>query len=154
MTHGLVVFDEDRALRAKLIADPALVPAAVEEVLRTHSPTLGLARTAMADAVIGGQVIHQGDRVLLAYHSGNVDDANFPRAELIDLERKRSPHLTFGRGTHFCLGNWLARLELRIAFQKVLETMPDYTVDKAAGTYTETIGLRNAWTSLPVIPRP
>ncbi|ODU07636.1 MAG: hypothetical protein ABS81_00600 [Pseudonocardia sp. SCN 72-86] len=154
LVHGLDVFDQDRELRARLIAEPEATTAAVEEVLRTHSPTLGLARTAMADAVVGGQQIRQGDRLLMAYHSGNLDDANFPNAATIDLERKRSPHLTFGRGSHFCLGNWLARLELRIAFQKILERMPDYTVDRAAGEYTETVGLRNAWEKLPLVPRP
>lgn len=154
LAHGLDVLDQDRELRARLVADPAVTTAAVEEVLRTHSPTLGLARTAMDDAVIGGQQIRRGDRLLMAYHSGNLDDAHFPDAATIDLGRKRSPHLTFGRGSHFCLGNWLARLELRIAFQKVLERMPDYTVDRAGGVYTETVGLRNAWEKLPLIPRP
>jgi cytochrome P450 len=134
-----------------LIAEPGKTGAAVEELLRTHAPTFGLARTAFADAEIGGQHIRNGERILLAYYSGNLDEQNFPNAKSFDLDRRRSPHLTFGRGMHFCLGSWLARLELEVAIRKILERMPNYSVDHGRSEYGEDVGLHNMWTKLQII---
>lgn len=150
-SHFLSLLDEDRGLRARLIAEPEKIPAAVEELLRTRAPNFGLARTAFAEAEIGGQQIRKGDRILLAYSSGNVDEANFPNAKTFDLDRRRSPHLTFGRGAHFCLGSWLARLEIQVAIRKVLERMPNYSVDRGSAVFIDDIGLHNMWTRLPII---
>jgi cytochrome P450 len=150
LSHMVNVLDEDRELRTRLTADPELIPAAVEELLRVHNPVLGLARTATADAEIGGQSITKGDRILLAYTSGNLDEDRYVDAATFDIDRQPLPHLTFGRGTHFCLGSWLARLELQIAMTKILERMPNYSVDRERANYIDSVGLRNAWLSLPV----
>lgn len=148
--HVLSALDEDRALRARLIAEPEKIPTAVEEVMRTHAPNLGLARTCFVESEIGGQLIQQGDRILLVYSSGNVDDANFPNAKTIDIDRKRSPHLSFGRGVHFCVGSWLARLEIEVAIRKVLERMPNYSVDRSRADYVDDVGIHIAFATLPI----
>ena len=147
--HVLYHLDIDRELRARLIANTEAIPASVEELLRVYTPILGLARTAVKDAVVGGQEIHAGDRVLLAYHAANRDEVKFANAQEFDPDRPLVPHMTFGRGVHFCLGSWLARLELRVAVEVLLRKIPNYSIDRDNCTFIDRVGLRNAWTSLP-----
>jgi cytochrome P450 len=151
IAHAINHLDVDRAVRARLAANPDEIPTAVEELLRVHTPILGLARTAMSDIEVGGQQIHAGDRLLLGYWSANQDEAKYAHAETFDLDRSAAQHLTFGRGAHFCLGSWLARLELQVVVAKVIHRMPAYRIDRDRATFIESVGLRNAWTSLPVL---
>jgi cytochrome P450 len=99
----------------RLRADPALLPAAAEEVLRWTCPTHFMRRTAAADTELGGAVIRAGDKVVLWYVSGNRDEAEFADPDTFDVGRSPNRHLSFGRGgPHLCLGAALARLEVRI----------------------------------------
>jgi cytochrome P450 len=97
--------------RDRLIADPALIPTAVEELLRFVSPVMQFRRTALSDAELDGQAVRAGDKVALYYVSGNYDESVFDQPERLDLARRPNPHLAFGIGPHFCLGAALARLE-------------------------------------------
>jgi cytochrome P450 family 142 subfamily A polypeptide 1 len=111
--------------RRKLQANPALVPMAVEEMLRWVSPIQNMNRTATRDAVVAGAEIRAGDKVLLLYPSANRDERAFARADEFRVDREPNDHVAFGHGVHFCLGASLARLELRVMFETLLARLPD-----------------------------
>jgi cytochrome P450 family 142 subfamily A polypeptide 1 len=115
----------DRSRWETLCADPALLPTAVEEMLRWVSPIKNMNRTATRDVEFGGQTIREGDNVLLLYPSANRDEDVFPDASSFDISRTPNEHVAFGFGTHFCLGNSLARVELRIMFEQLLRRAPE-----------------------------
>lgn len=110
---------------AALRDDRSLIPTAVEEMLRWVSPIKNMARTATADVELAGQVVPAGEKVLLLYPSANRDEAVFPDAGTFDLRRTPNEHVAFGVGPHFCLGASLARLELRVVLEELLDRVPD-----------------------------
>lgn len=122
---------EDDVLRRRLIDDPSLIPAAVEEGLRMYPAFAFMARAAARDTELHGQQIKEGDRVLLWYLASNRDAAKFEDPHVFDLDRhNREEHQAFGgRGRHFCLGAALARLELKVWIEETLKRMPDLQVD-------------------------
>jgi cytochrome P450 len=105
-------------LYRELEADPALLPGAVEEMLRWTCPLHYFRRTAVRDTEIGGQAIRAGERVVMLYSSANFDEAAFPQPLVFDIRRDPNPHLAFGHGIHLCLGANLARLEARVFFEE------------------------------------
>ena len=111
--------------RDALVADPALIPTAVEEMLRWVSPIKNMNRTVTTDVELGGQQLREGDNVLLLYPSANRDEDVFADPFAFDIRRQPNEHLAFGFGTHFCLGSSLARLELRGMFERLLARLPD-----------------------------
>jgi cytochrome P450 family 142 subfamily A polypeptide 1 len=111
--------------RAKLLAEPAKIPLAVEEMLRFVTPIQNMNRTATRDAVIRGEKIREGEKLLLLYPSANRDERVFERPDVFDVERRPNDHLAFGHGAHYCLGSALARLELRVMFEELLRALPD-----------------------------
>lgn len=104
-----------------LRADPSLIPSAVEEILRWVSPILGFGRVATKDTEVRGQAIAAGDKIHMWYVSANRDEDVFTDSESFDVTRSPNPHLSFGVGTHFCLGSSLARLELKVLFELLLD---------------------------------
>ncbi|HWF15225.1 MAG TPA: cytochrome P450 [Acidimicrobiales bacterium] len=121
--------------RDRLAGDPAgLMTGAVEEMLRWVSPIKNMARTATRDVELAGASIRQGQELLLLYPSANRDDAVFDDPEAFDITRSPNPHLAFGFGAHFCLGNQLARLEMRVMVERLLDRLPDLrlSVERAA----------------------
>jgi cytochrome P450 len=104
----------------QLRADPALMPAAVDELLRWWTPVMTFRRTVTADCELGGQRIGAGDKVVVSFTSANRDDAVFAAPERFDIRRHPNPHLVFGHGPHFCLGAHLARAQMRALFDEVL----------------------------------
>ena len=106
--------------------DRSLLPSAVEEMLRWVTPVKNMNRTATHDVELGGMHIREGDRVLLLYPSANRDEAVFADPERFDVRRDPNPHVAFGAfGRHHCLGAQLARLELRVLFEELLDRLPD-----------------------------
>jgi len=111
---------------ATLAADPAgLMSGAVEEMLRWVTPIKNMARVATRDVELEGAQIKAGQELLLLYPSANRDEAVFANADTFDITRSPNPHIAFGFGAHFCLGNQLARLELRVMVERVLARLPD-----------------------------
>jgi len=131
LANALYWLQQNPAARAEVRADPALVPAWVEETLRYDNSTQLMARTAAREAEIHGQTIRAGDKVLLLIGSANRDERVFPDPDVYDLHRDTSEHLSFGRGIHFCLGASLARLEARVALEEVLRRLPGFRIDEA-----------------------
>jgi cytochrome P450/GrpB-like predicted nucleotidyltransferase (UPF0157 family) len=104
----------------ELRANPALMPAAVEEMLRWWTPVMTFRRTATSGCELGGQRIAEGDKVVVSFISANRDEAVFARPDRFDIRRRPNPHLVFGHGPHFCLGAHLARIQMRALFAEVL----------------------------------
>ena len=135
--------------RARLIADPSLIPNAVEEFLRLTSPVQGLCRVATRRVDIHDTTIAEGDRVLLCYGSGNRDPRQFgPDAEDLDVTRSVPQMLTFSSGAHFCLGAAAARMQGRVVIEELLRQCPDFAVDGQAGTFADGAFTRR-YASLP-----
>ena len=84
-----------------------------------------MARTATRDVELGGATITAGQELLLLYPSANRDEAVFDEPDTFDITRSPNPHMAFGFGAHFCLGNQLARLELKVMFERLLARLPD-----------------------------
>ncbi|HLQ54272.1 MAG TPA: cytochrome P450 [Streptosporangiaceae bacterium] len=115
IAQGILAFCEHPDQWERLRAEPALLGAATDEVLRWTCPTHFMRRTAAADAEFGGAPIRAGDKVVLWYVSGNRDEAEFADPDAFDIGRSPNQHLSFGRGgPHLCLGAHLARLEVRV----------------------------------------
>ena len=118
---GMLALTERPDALDNLRDDRSLLPNAVEEVLRWASSTPYNRRTATRDVEIGGQQIRAGDKVTLWWASANRDEAVFTDPYTFDIARNPNPHLAFGRGTHFCLGAALARMEIRVVLDAVLD---------------------------------
>jgi len=109
----------------RLVNDLGLLPNAIEEMLRWTAPVKNMARTITADTEFHGAALKEGEKMILLFESANFDEAVFENAESFDITRYPNNHLAFGFGTHFCLGNQLARLELSIMQTKLLQRLPD-----------------------------
>jgi cytochrome P450 len=125
ISGGMLALVEHPEQRARLLANPALIPSAVEEMLRWVSPVMHFRRTATRDTELRGQQIRAGDKVIIWFASANRDEDAFPHADRFDVGRDPNDHLGFGIGPHFCLGANLARLEIRIMFEELLRRLPD-----------------------------
>jgi cytochrome P450 len=136
--------------RATLAADPGLVPAAVDEMLRLLTPGTGVARTVAGPAEVGGVALHPGERVLLALGSANNDPDEFPDPDTARFDRPNTGrHLAFGTGVHRCLGAFLAPAEMTVLLDEVLRRMPDYRIDPAGVVPYPTIPLVNGYVAMP-----
>jgi cytochrome P450 len=125
-----VHLSRDQALQAQLRADPSLVPAAMEEFFRLYTPYRGFARTPTRDVEIRGRVIPEGEPVALVYASANRDEDVFEDGASFRLHRPNmKDSLHFGRGTHMCVGAALARMEMTVALEQMLERLPVFTLD-------------------------
>ena len=110
----------------KHLADnPDLMTGAVEEMLRWVTPIKNMARTATRDTELEGAAISEGQEIILLYPSANRDDTVFENPDSFDILRSPNPHIAFGFGAHFCLGNQLARLELKVMIERLLARLPD-----------------------------
>jgi cytochrome P450 len=126
ISHSMLALLEHPEQLARLRDDPSLVPVAVEEFLRWASPVYHFRRTATRDVEVGGKRIREGDKVVLWFASGNRDEEVFTDPYALDVTRTPNDHLTFGKGSpHFCLGNTLARLEIRVMFEELLPRLAD-----------------------------
>ena len=108
-----------------LLSDRTLLPGAIEEMLRWTSPVKNMCRTLTADNEFHGTSLREGEKVMLLFESANFDEAQFENPDQFDIRRDPNGHVAFGFGTHFCLGNQLARMELRLMTDRVLERLPD-----------------------------
>lgn len=109
---------------AALRADPGLTDGAVEELLRYLTVAKTFMRTALEDVELGGRTIEAGTTVVLSYHTANRDPERFADPDVLDLRRKYDGHLAFSHGIHQCLGQQLARVEMRVAFRALIDRFP------------------------------
>jgi cytochrome P450 len=119
--------------RAKVLADPARIPDAVEEILRFETSTQVMARTLTRDVELHDRKMPEGDKVLLLLGSGNRDERVWDRPDVYDIDRSwPTHHLAFGHGIHVCLGAALARLEMRVSLEEFLVRHRGYEIDEGA----------------------
>jgi cytochrome P450 len=112
--------------RARLLADPGLLPTAIEEFLRAYSPVT-MAREVVQETTLGGCPFKPGGQVLLSFPAANRDPAKFADADKVLIDRAENPHAAFGLGRHRCLGSNLARMEMTVAVEEWLKRFPDFT---------------------------
>ncbi|HXB79520.1 MAG TPA: cytochrome P450 [Bradyrhizobium sp.] len=116
--------------RERLVAEPELLPTAVEEFLRAYSPVT-MAREVMKETAISGCPVKPGNMVLLSFPAANRDPAVFPDADKVVIDRKQNPHAAFGLGIHRCVGSNLARMEMTVAIEEWLKRIPHFRLDPA-----------------------
>jgi hypothetical protein len=132
IANSILVLGRHPEERRLLRAEPRRWTKALEELFRFVSPVQGLARATTRDVTLHGVTIPAGDQVLLLYGSANHDEAVWADPERLDLERDARSHWAFGNGIHYCLGNAVARLEVRVALEVLLEGIGDFEVEEAA----------------------
>ena len=132
---GLLALIENPDQRQALLDDPSLIGSTVEEILRWHTPIMHNVRTATEDVELRGARIEEGQRLALWHVAANRDPAVVPDPDSFDISRGGVKHMSFSGGRHFCLGNQLARLELRICIAETLRRMPDMALAGPVGRF-------------------
>jgi cytochrome P450 len=135
--------------QAQIVEDPAVIPSAIEELLRWESPVPAVPRLVTEDIEVGGCPIKAGEQVMLLIAAANTDDDALPQLGAVDLERNPNPHYAFGGGVHRCLGSHLARVELRVALREFHLRIPRYSIAPGAVLHY-TPGLRSL-DELPIV---
>ena len=130
--------------------DHALVPRAVEEMLRWVTPIKNMARTTTRDVELRGKTIPEGVKLLLLYPSGNRDEEVFDDPHSFDITRTPNDHVAFGFGTHFCLGNQLARMEMRMMIEQLATRLPDLALASDAPLEHRNANFVSGIESMPV----
>ena len=139
---------------AALSADRSLMNSAVEEMLRWVSPIKNMARTMTRDVELHGETLHEGEKLLLLYPSGNRDERVFDRPGEFDITRTPNDHMAFGFGAHFCLGNRLARMELAVMFDRLLDRMPDLALAEDVEPPKRAANFVSGYETMPVVFTP
>jgi cytochrome P450 len=117
---------------AKLKADPSLIPGLVDESIRWTTPVKTFMRTVTKDTTLAGQDLKAGDWLMLCYASGNRDEEVFEAPDEFRVDRKPNKHLAFGYGAHLCLGQHLAKMEMRILWEELIPQLSELTLDGVA----------------------
>jgi cytochrome P450 len=138
--------------RGELAADPALIPGAVEEVLRFEPPGPAVARYVTKDAEFHAQTVPAGSAMVFIIAAANRDSRRYPDPDRFDIHRAVGQQLTFGLGPHYCLGAALARLEGRVALEEILKRFPRWDIDWDGAKLAQTSTVRG-WETLPMIVR-
>jgi cholest-4-en-3-one 26-monooxygenase len=138
----------------RLVNDLELLPNAIEEMLRWTAPVKNMARTITADTEFHGTALKEGEKMLLLFESANFDEKVFEDPESFNIDRYPNNHLAFGFGTHFCLGNQLARLELSIMQTKLLQRLPDMRLASDAELPLRPANFVSGLESMPVVFTP
>lgn len=147
--NGLLTLLRHPVEMQRLRDDPALIPSAVEELLRYESPSQHTARMAPCDLELGGRKIKKRQAVIAVMGAGNRDPERFPDPDRVDLARPDNRHLAFGWAAHFCFGAALARIEGQVSFSSILRRMPDLALRQAPLHWRTNLGLRGLQ-ALPV----
>ena len=130
--NAVLCLAEHPGVAGAVRADPALLPGAIEEVLRYRSPVQSMVRTVARDTALAGHGLRAGQRVVAWIGSANRDEAAFDAPDRFDAHRAPNRHLAFGAGGHFCLGAPLARLEARIALTQRATSGPEQAASTSA----------------------
>jgi cholest-4-en-3-one 26-monooxygenase len=130
MSGAMVAFFDHPDQWEKLRQDRSLLPGAVEEMLRFVTPVMHFRRTVVADTELGGQALKEGDKIVFWHTSANRDESVFTDPDTFDIARSPNNHIAFGGGgPHFCLGANLARMEIMVMFDRLLDRIPDIRLD-------------------------
>jgi len=137
--------------RRELVENPALIPQAIEELLRYEPPAPHMSRYVTRNVTLYDQTVPEGSVMMMLLGAACRDERQFgPDAGKFDIHREVRPHLTFSVGTHFCLGSALARLEGRVALEEILKRFPEWDLDLANAKLSPTSTVRG-WETLPAV---
>jgi cytochrome P450 len=137
--------------RRELVENPALIPQAIEELLRFEPPAPHVARYVTRDVELYGQTVPEGSAMMMLIGAAVRDSRQFPPdGDVFDIHREVRQHLAFSVGTHYCLGSALARLEGRVALEEILKRFPEWEVDMASASLSPTSTVRG-WESMPAV---
>ena len=129
ISHGIIALHENPDQLAKLRADRSLMTPAIDEMLRWGTPVMNFRRTATHDTELGGQQIKEGDKVVFWHISANRDESMFADPFSFDITRSPNEHMAFGSGgPHYCLGANLAKMEIRVMFEELLDRFPEFEI--------------------------
>jgi cytochrome P450 family 142 subfamily A polypeptide 1 len=131
-----------------------LLPGAIEEMLRWTSPVKNMCRTLTSDTEFHGTSLREGEKIMLQFESANFDELVFDQPENFDVRRNPNSHLAFGFGTHFCMGNQLARLELSLMTSRVLKRLPDLRLADESALPLRAANFVSGLESMPVVFTP
>jgi cytochrome P450 len=134
----------------QLRLEPSYFATMADEICRFVSPVISFARTATGDTELHGQLVAEGEKVLMLYQSANRDEEVFDKPDDLSIGRSPNPHLGFGIGPHVCMGVNLARLEIRVLFEELIRRFPDMVVSSGAAPEYGEHALVHAIDSLPV----
>ena len=137
-----------------LRADRTLMSSAVEEMLRWVTPIKNMARQMTRDVEFQGETLQKGEKLLLLYPSGNRDERVFAEPEQFDITRSPNDHMAFGFGSHFCLGNRLARMELSVMFDRLLDRLPDLALADPGEPPKRAANFVSGYETMPVVFTP
>jgi cytochrome P450 len=129
--------------RRRIVMDPTLTAPAIEESLRFNTSAQRFKRTVVRETELHGRRLLVGDKVALAFGSGNRDWRKFPDPDVYDLERRPQGHLGFGAGKHFCLGSQMARLVTEVAMKRFLERVPEYHLSERKISWNSSSNFRS-----------
>jgi len=150
IAHTVLLFLQNPDELAKVRANPALLPNAIEESLRYESPIQFMFRQITRDTELAGTALPAGMMVLALFASANHDEQKFPDPERFDITRNTEGHIGFGFGVHFCIGSPLARLQARIALEEFLQRFPRFALGSGPVTRVESLTVRGLKT-LPLV---
>jgi cytochrome P450 len=154
MGSSFVWLSRNPEQRRRLAETPHLMPHAIEEFLRVFPPVQAFSRTVMHDVELAGQSLKSGDRALLCWVSGNLDETEFENPEEVDFDRANKRHMAFGLGPHRCMGADVVRLEFRIIFEQILSRMPDFRVEEAGLRPSPVPAIVAGYEHVPFVFRP
>lgn len=137
-----------------LVANPDALTSAIEEMLRWTSPVKNMCRTLTADTTFHGTDLKEGEKIMLMFESANFDEAVFENPDEFRIDRNPNSHLAFGFGTHFCLGNQLARLELKLMVERLLARLPDLRLADGADVPLRPANFVSGPEAMPVVFTP
>ena len=150
LSNMFVRFGNDPGLWDHLVASPADIPRAIEELLRIDAPVQGFARTTTCPAQLGGVSIPEGDSIFMLWASANLDEREFGSdAGEVNIQRHPNRHMTFGVGAHRCMGSTLARLEISRILRRLTERVPDLSVALSEVIAPDTIGIVKGFRKVP-----
>ncbi len=144
----------DERSREDQSGEPRLLSGAIEEMLRWTSPVKNMCRTLTADTVFYGTELKKDEKVMLMFESANFDGEQFENPNEFHIDRTPNSHLAFGFGTHFCMGNQLARLELRLMTERLLQRLPDLRLAEGADVPLRAANFVSGPEAMPVVFTP
>jgi cytochrome P450 len=137
--------------RRELAENPALIPQAIEELLRFEPPAPHVARYVTRDVELYGQTVPEGSAMMMLIGAAVRDSRQFPPdGDVFDIHREVRQHLAFSVGTHYCLGSALARLEGRVALEEILKRFPEWDIDMSSASLSPTSTVRG-WETMPAV---
>jgi len=154
MASAFVWLSRNPEQRRRLVERPDLLPDAIEELLRVFQPVHAVSRTVLRDVELAGQSLKAGERVVLCWASGNLDETEFHNADKVDFDRANKRHMTFGVGRHYCMGADAVRLEFRTMLGQILRRLPDFRVEEAGVRPTLVPGVVAGYAHVPFVFAP